>query len=249
MIPTIEQRLAVREKPPRKPLMYQSWRDLLFVHWAVEPDFVQAKLPLGLTVDCFDGNAYLGVVSFSMRNIRFRGTPSVPGISNFLELNLRTYVSDRYGNPGVWFFSLDCDQPLAVWAARNLFHLPYEHASMSTNVSSHSRQHFCSRRLSQPPNGTSSQFDWTDEPKPFLATPGTLEFFLVERYLLFSNNRRGMLFTGQVHHSPYQLHNVSVHACETDIFELNGFSSVTTPFVHVIGTTGVDVNVYSLTKT
>ncbi len=249
MIPTIEQRLAVRKRPPRKELMFQSWRNLLFVHWIVDPGLVQAKLPQGLTVDCFDGNAYLGVVPFAMRNIRFRGTPSIPGISNFLELNLRTYVYDRHGNPGVWFFSLDCDQPLAVWAARSLFHLPYKHATMNSRECSNSRRQFHSGRLPQSRNKLCSRFDWTVEQESNLATPGTLEFFLVERYLLFSVNRQGTLFTGQVHHPPYQLSRAFVNSCETNLFELNGFPAVKTPFVHAIGTAGVDVSVFSLTKT
>ena len=81
--------------------MYQQWRDLLFLHWEYSAAAIQATLPDGLFVDSFDGKAYLGVVPFFMRNIRPRFLPAVPGISNVMELNLRTYVHDPAGVPGV----------------------------------------------------------------------------------------------------------------------------------------------------
>ena len=147
--PTDEQRLALRNRPARSALMYQSWNDLLFLHWCIEPAVIQKLLPAGLFVDCFDGSAFLGVVPFFMQKIRFRGTPALPWISNFLELNLRTYVFDETGRPGVWFLSLDCNQPFAVWAARTLFHLPYQHASMQASIKNGQMIDYHSKRSTQ----------------------------------------------------------------------------------------------------
>jgi hypothetical protein len=130
MIPTLNQRLAHRDKPSAFPVMRQRWSRLLFLHWPMEPDVIQATLPPGLTVDTFDGRAWIGVVPFFMERIRPVFCPPVPGISWFLELNVRTYVHNEQGNSGVWFYSLDCNQPLAVEIARRLFHLPYQHAEM-----------------------------------------------------------------------------------------------------------------------
>ncbi|MEI6536644.1 MAG: DUF2071 domain-containing protein, partial [Verrucomicrobiaceae bacterium] len=104
-IPGDSQRLAARELQPGSPVMFQQWRDLLFLHWEYSAAAIQATLPEGLFVDTFDGKAYLGVVPFFMRKIRPRFLPAVPGISDFMELNLRTYVHDRAGVPGVWFYS------------------------------------------------------------------------------------------------------------------------------------------------
>lgn len=101
--------------------MRQRWEKLLFLHWAWDAAEVQRTLPLGLTVDTFEGRAWLGVVPFFMRDVRPAWVPSVPGISNFLELNVRTYVFDGRGRPGIWFYSLDCNQRLAVRAARTFF--------------------------------------------------------------------------------------------------------------------------------
>ena len=131
MAPTLEQRLQARLRPDDQwQVMFQSWHDLLFLHWSFDPAIIQASLPAGLTVDSWEGKAYLGVVPFLMRNIRPRFLPAVPGVSNFHETNLRTYVYDKHGRPGVWFYSLDANQWLAVRTARALFQLPYFDAKM-----------------------------------------------------------------------------------------------------------------------
>ncbi|MFN8706453.1 MAG: YqjF family protein, partial [Planctomyces sp.] len=114
---------------------YQEWRRLLFLHWRVPVEDVQRLLPRGLEVDEFDGSAWLGVVPFSMERIRPWWSPAVPGISWFLETNVRTYVVDRQGVRGVWFFSLDADQWLAVKIARRFWYLPYRHAVLSLQQS------------------------------------------------------------------------------------------------------------------
>ncbi len=105
--------------------MRQSWDHLLFLHWVLSPARIQETLPPGLWVDCHDGQAYLGIVPFFMMRIRPNGLPSVPYLSHFLECNVRTYVHDEQGTPGVWFYSLDTNRWLAHWIARNFFKLPY----------------------------------------------------------------------------------------------------------------------------
>ena len=124
--PTLTQRLEYQKRPQNKAVvMYQKWRDLLFLHWEFDPQVIQETLPAGLHVDTYQGRAYLGLVPFYMKDIRPRFCPCIPGISNFLEMNLRTYVFDSTGRPGVWFYSLDANQWLAVRIARRFFHLPY----------------------------------------------------------------------------------------------------------------------------
>ena len=244
--PTEVQRLALRDRPARSALMHQSWNDLLFLHWYIEPAVIQQLLPAGLFVDCFDGNAFLGVVPFFMKNIRFRGTPLLPWLSNFMELNVRTYVFDEMGRPGVWFISLDCNQPLAVWAARTLFHLPYQHASMQASLRNGQTIDYHSQRSTHREAGASSRFTYSLQTNVAYAQPGTLEFFLTERYLLFAVNRRKQILRGQVHHTPYPLCNAEVLHAETDLLELNGLPSIQRPFDHAIGSQGVNVEVFAL---
>ena len=105
--------------------MYQRWEELLFLHWSCEPSWIAHLIPQGLTVDLHDGKAWVAIVPFRMCGVRFRGLPAMPGISNFNEINLRTYVHDANGRPGVWFLSLDTDSRLAAWLGRGLFGLNY----------------------------------------------------------------------------------------------------------------------------
>jgi uncharacterized protein YqjF (DUF2071 family) len=117
--PTPEQREAARHPDPKQgTVMRQRWENLLFLHWRVDPAVIQRSLPAGLHVDTFEESAWIGIVPFAMRDVRPAGLPAIGPISNFLELNVRTYVHDERGVPGVWFYSLDCNQPLAVIIAR-----------------------------------------------------------------------------------------------------------------------------------
>ena len=245
VFPTESQRLGARQRPVSQHVMYQQWRDLLFLHWEYSVAAIQATLPDGLFVDTFAGRAYLGIVPFFMRNIRPRLLPAVPGISNFMELNLRTYVYDRAGVPGVWFYSLDANQRLAVEIARRFFHLPYEHAQMKSSRSPEGRIRYESLRTGERANGASCLFEYApgvELPQP---APGSLEFFFVERYRLYSRAPDG-LRRGAVFHPPYPLCRAEVTAWDEQLLALDGFAPTGRPPDHVILSRGVDVTIFPL---
>ena len=199
----ISTRLEQRQKPTSRPVMHNHWSQLLFLHWKFDPAAIQALLPPGLIVDCFEGSAWVGVVPFGMEKIRPVYCPPVPGISWFLEMNLRTYVIDEFtGIPGVWFFSLDASQWLACAVARKFFHLPYFHATMSRTCHADGWIDYSSKYQAEP----EIHFRYrAAEPTTRRAEPGTLEFFLLERYVLFSwNALRRKLSLGRVRHTPYE---------------------------------------------
>src|SRR5579871_2480588 len=97
--------------------MAMQWHDLLFMHWPVPVDQLRPLIPPALAIETFDGMAWLGLVPFRMSGVRPRFVPALPWLSAFPELNVRTYVTSA-GKPGVWFFSLDAANPLAVHGAR-----------------------------------------------------------------------------------------------------------------------------------
>jgi uncharacterized protein len=242
---TLQQRLAQRERPARPVAMFQTWEELLFLHWRVDPRLLQSRLPAGLRVDTFENQAWVGVVPFFMRNIRPSWSPVVPGVSNFQELNLRTYVVDERGTPGVWFFSLDADTRVGVWWGRTLYDLPYHYARMM-----HTRDRGSGRveYMSQRPGTAArlaSQFAYEPHGAAWTAEPGTLEFFLVERYVLFTQNRRGELMSGRVFHRPYEVHNTTAKANDA-LFELNGLPRPGRAADHMLISRGVDVEVFAL---
>ncbi len=243
--PSPERRLAMRQRPSTWAVGYQRWNHLLFAHWQVDPQQVQATLPPGLHVDLFQSHAYLGIVPFSMQRIRPAWLPPVPWLSWFLELNVRTYVYDDTGRPGVYFYSLDCNQPIAVEIARSVFRLPYQHARMLAQHSGSQIHYECLRR-GQP--GPSWRYTWQPmQPKTTAKAvePGTLEFFLVERYALFTQGSAGKLLEGRVHHRSYQIQpadalHVNVTPARLAGFELHG------PPCSLLMAEAVDVSIYPL---
>jgi len=237
------QRASARPAPADGPCVgYQRWHRLLFAHWTVPVARVQATLPLGLSVDTFAGAAYLGLVPFFMQRIRPRGLPPLPGLSWFLEYNLRTYVIDVHGRPGVWFYSLDCNQPLAVAIARRGFHLPYEHAEMNATKTGTTCD-FTSRRRGQE---EADRFIWSQpEHAGRLAAPGSLDHFLVERYRLFTTDRAGRILSAKVRHEPYRLHDPAVTRWSTHVSMLAGFALSGAP-VSLLAADTVDVGIYPL---
>lgn len=229
--------------------MRQRWAQLLFLHWTWDPAAIQATLPPGLTVDVHEGKAWVGLVPFFMERVRPRGLPAVPGLSAFLELNVRTYVHDGQGRPGVWFYSLDANQWLAVKIARTFFHLPYEHAAMRATVAPETGEvDFRARRA-----GTEreSRFGYrpAGESAGRKAKAGSLEFFLVERYRLFAQDaRRERLFSGQVHHPPYRIGAPHVRTWDDTMLRLAGFDGAGRAPDHVCSARAVDVEVWPLER-
>ncbi len=210
-----ERLLRARVRPTRRPVMRQRWDNLFFLHWEYAAATIQSRLPAGLTVDTFEGKAYLGVVGFRMNAVRPLGLPALPWLSYFNELNVRTYVRDAAGEPGVWFFSLDCDRAPAVVIARAGFGLPYEYAAMSFGPG---LAQSCRRQGEQ----ETARYAWSAGSSPQIAAPGSLEFHLAERYSFFSV-RRGRLVRGQVHHSPYQLSQADTTAWSDLPLRWDGF--------------------------
>ena len=181
-----------------------TWSELLFAHWPVDPQRLAPLLPSGLTLDTRDGAAWIGVVPFQMSNIAARCLPPLQGLSQFLELNVRTYVT--YDNkPGVWFFSLDAANRLAVRAARATFNLPYMDAKMSLSEGDLSLIDFESERThrNEPAAGFAAAYQPTGA--PFWAQPGSLEHWLTARYCLYSANGKGNLLRGEIDHAPWLL--------------------------------------------
>jgi len=206
--------------------MTQTWNDLLFAHWAVDPGELRSRIPGDFELDLYDGKAWIGIVPFYMTNVSARGVPSLPWISEFPELNVRTYVSvaDR---PGVYFFSLDAGSALAVRTARALLNLPYFSAIMQ--VSTHGDTvAYDSRR-----NGGRhrAEFAATYEPSGRAAapTPGTLEYFLTERYCLYNRNHRKVPYRLEIHHLPWPLQRAEARLARNELAAANGLSLPSAP--------------------
>ena len=183
--------------------MAQIWHDLLFAHWPVSAAALRPLVPAPLAIDEFDGSAWLAVVPFRMSGVRLRGTPALPWLSAFAELNVRTYVLYG-GKPGVWFFSLDAANPLAVSIARAWFHLPYFRARMKCEERGGSIAYESQRTHAGAP-AAALHCRYRPVGSPFSPQPGSLEHFLTERYCLYAVDGSGRLIRGEIHHPPWAL--------------------------------------------
>jgi uncharacterized protein YqjF (DUF2071 family) len=201
-------------------LMTQTWHDLLFAHWCVDAATLRPNVPAAFELDLFNGQAWIGIVPFHMTNVAPRGVPSLPWISAFPELNVRTYV--RLGNrPGVYFFSLDAGSAIAVQTARTLLNLPYYTASMSvtptpTGIEYHSRRN----------SNQTAEFIATYEPTgpTLIAAEGSLEYFLTERYCLYHLDRGGVAYRLEIHHPPWSLQPADARFMRNTMAEVNGLT-------------------------
>lgn len=190
---------------PKSPwVMRMTWSELLFAHWAVQPELVASLLPSGITLDTRDGKAWVGVVPFLMSDVAPRFCPAIPGLSRFLELNVRTYVTVD-DKPGVWFFSLDAESRIAVRGARATFNLPYMDAAMSMKQHDDGTIDYTSHRTHRGEPAADYDASYRATGEFAQANPGSLEHWLTARYCLYSASRRGQIFRGEIDHPPWSL--------------------------------------------
>jgi uncharacterized protein YqjF (DUF2071 family) len=248
-------RISPTRRPPGPAVGYHTWRDLTFLHWKFPPELISPLLPSGLSLDTFEGDAWVGLVPFYMANVRPRWFCAVPGLSHFCETNVRTYVHFQGANPGVWFLSLEASNSIAVLAARLGWHLPYFRSTMHLTIEGSTRRYDC-RRLWPAPRevgcrvtGRFGSLLGEAEPNRSRpagqAIPGTLDHFLVERYLLYAQGRSGQIFCGQVHHNPYPVRQVELLECEDTLLASHGLGVARRPD-HLAGSEGVDVEIFPL---
>lgn len=206
-------------------VMTQSWHDLLFAHWPVAADTLRDLVPPGLELELFDQRAWLGVIPFHMTNVAPRGVPAVPWVSAFPELNVRTYV--RVGDkPGIYFFSLDAGNPLAVMVARTMFHLPYFSAVMDVEHKDGYVYYASRRSPNGEPSGSKPDASFTARYRPTgpaaFARPGTLDYFLTERYCLYTLDSSFHLQRLDIHHPPWPLQSAEAEIHENTMADAAG---------------------------
>jgi hypothetical protein len=213
--------------------MRQTWNDLLFAHWPLPPAVLAPHLPAGLTLDTYAENAWIGVVPFRMTGVRVRGLPHIPTATRLGEINVRTYVVAQ-GKPGVWFFSLDADSPLAVAVARTTFFLPYFRARFTINRDGETVDYAVRRT-----HGGAAPAEFVGRYRPagpvFHAAPDTLEHWLTARYCLYSASPSGQPYRGEIHHAPWPLRPATADISRNTMCAALGISLPSTaPLLHYV---------------
>jgi uncharacterized protein len=219
-------------RPVRSPLMFQSWKALTFIHWRYSPEAIRNLIPKELTLDVFDGSAWLGLTPFLVSNLRPRGFSALPWISRFPETNVRTYVRGPDGQPGIWFFTLEASRLPAVTGARLLYGLPYRWANMRIDASPNIVAYQSVRR-------EASTAICVVVEDSILASD--LENFLTARFRLYTQHL-GRIAYADVDHIPWPLRNAKVASLKQNVIQSLGIPAPEgKPIAH--HSRGVDVRI------
>jgi len=218
-------------------LLTQSWLDLAFIHWAVEPGLVSGLLPAGTSPDVLDGRTYVGLVAFRMHRIGWLGLPGMPYFGTFPETNVRLYSVDEHGRRGVVFRSLDASRLLPVVVARAAFRLPYLWARMSVRHDGDVVS-YASRRRWPGPRGARSQISVRVGER--IEAPTELEHFVTARWGLHNDWLGRELYLPNAH-PRWPLHRAELLTCEEDLVHAAGLPAPTDPPVSVLYSPGVPV--------
>jgi uncharacterized protein YqjF (DUF2071 family) len=191
------------------------WRNLLFCHWALPPDYLRRFLPRELPLDTYDGRAYLGITPFCM-DLGFRGVPML--YRNLPELNVRTYVA-LDGRAGVFFFSLDIASSFATLGARIAYGLPYFLSRMEARCEGEQTE----VRSSRVANRAEFRARYSPTSPVARPAPGSLEEFLVERYSLYVAER-GKVYRTDIAHVPWPLQRAEAELMHNTMAAAAGIS-------------------------
>ena len=240
-------RVAPALEPDQPVVMHQKWHHLLFLHWEIPPNELQALLPHGLTVDTFEGKAFVGLIPFTMTGVRPILMPPLPGLSSFHEVNVRTYVHRDGRDPGVWFFSLDASSSLAVTAARAVYKLPYFDADIEFEAADAItfKSHRTDARGARPADANIRYRPVEGPAVP--SREGSIEHFLIERYILYAQDDEKQLYRARVHHEPYPVGRVELLGLEETLVWAAGIKRQEQPQLRHYSR-GVDVKIYPIEK-
>jgi uncharacterized protein YqjF (DUF2071 family) len=197
---------VTRDAPPLRGrvISTQSWRDLTFLHWAVDPDLVAPLLPPGTRPDVIEDRTYVGLVPFRMVGVTVGRGPAVPWLGTFLETNVRLYSVDETGRRGVVFLSLDTERALVVPTVRLLVGPPYRWARMRFD---HTGDTVTYETRARTPGERAAGRVVVRVGEPYDPTP--LDDFLTARWGAHVRRRRGTTFVPN-HHPPWRLRQAEV---------------------------------------
>ena len=236
--PTNADRLAARHRPAGQPVMHQDWGKLLFMHWRIDENLLRPLVPSSLEIDTYGENAWIAITPFTMWDIRAFPpyVPPVPGLSSMHELNVRTYVHHN-GVPGVWFFSLDANSSAAVLGARAVYHLPYYNADIE--IAGKKKIRYKLNRDDDPP--AEFRASWSVGESLPKSQPGSREFFLTERYILYTEYD-DTLYRARIYHEPWQLYEAELTSFSSTMLQANGIAQPKTqPILHHAEEVNVDI--------
>jgi uncharacterized protein len=177
---------------------YQEWNNALFFHWTIPFDILRKCVPENFNIDTFEGNCYVSLVAFTMQKIRPRYLPSISFISDFDEVNLRTYI-DNDNKKGVYFLNIEAEKKLSIFIAKSLSGLPYEKANIKR----------ADKRYTSTNSKKGFYLDTEFEIEQQLEQKTKLDEWLTERYCLYLD-KDNELFRYDIHHKEWNIRKVEI---------------------------------------
>jgi uncharacterized protein YqjF (DUF2071 family) len=233
----VEPVTSTAPRPFRTTVFTQGWRDVTFLHWAVDPALVAPLLPAGARPDVLDGATYVGLIPFRMRRIGLWRAPGLPYLGSFAETNVRLYSVDDQGRRGVVFRSLEADRLLPVLAARSVARLPYLWSRMRVERDGDRITYRTARRWPGPRGAGGTVTIRIGGP---LTAPDPLASFLTARWGLHQTTA-GRLAYWPNEHPEWPLRRAELLALDDDLVAAAGLPSVGGPPDSVLFSPGVDV--------
>jgi hypothetical protein len=212
-------------------VMGQTWRDLLFMHWPVDPAQLREHVPEQIPIDTFDGSAWIGVTPFRVTGARPRLIPPAPFLSRFPEVNVRTYATID-GVPGIWFFSLDTPNPIVNEAARRSYRVPYFRSRIAMHRDG-DRIRWESKRTQGDAPPAALALSYAPTGPVYNATPGSFEHFATERYCLYVLDKEHRVVRADIHHPPWPLRTAEAQITHNSMGAEVGLDLAGDPVLHI----------------
>jgi uncharacterized protein YqjF (DUF2071 family) len=211
--------------------MGQTWQDLLFAHWPVDPELLRRHIPPQIPLDTFEGAAWVGVTPFVVTGARPRLCPPLPGVSRFPEINVRTYATID-GKPGIYFLSLDTPNPIVNEAARRTYRVPYFRSRIQVDRDGDTIRYASKRTPADAPPAAIA-LEYAPTGPVFNAAPDSFEFFAIERYCLYRLDEHERVVRADIHHPPWPLHRAEATIAHNSMGAEAGLDLSGDPILHL----------------
>jgi uncharacterized protein YqjF (DUF2071 family) len=190
------------EIPEGEWFYYQEWNRALFLHWHVPVEYIRPLVPSDLNIDTFEGKCYVSLVAFTMEKIRPAFLPAISCISDFEEINIRTYVEND-NKKGVYFLNIEAGKTISAFIAKIISGLPYEKSNIRRTenlITSVNEKKGYSLHV---------EYDIVQT----LVKGSELDKWLTEKYCLYreKGNER---YRYDIHHKEWELKNVRIKNTE-----------------------------------
>ena len=207
-----------------KVFLKAKWENIIMVNYEIEPELLLPFLPKGVSLDLFDGKAYISLVGFMFKNTKLFNVP-IPFFGSFEEINLRFYVTRKEGDVfkrGVVFINETIPYQLVAWMAKKLYKehysvVPTKHQILNNDKINQIKFEWL---LQNKWNSIAVDFDSKTE----TMKTNSLEKFIYEHYYGYTKINNLQTEEYQLKHPSWNIHKVIDYKIDCDFEAMYGKS-------------------------